>query len=193
MNLDRNIENCIISATSIMCYLQLCVERCSFTSALTTCLMGEILPMEKMTAPTPLMFTVGANWRERGRLSGTAQVLVCWSRFVCVCLCVSVKTEIQSFPHVSPSGALVLRVPVLFGEVESVTESAVTSLWLKVEASESCTLDHCQQRFPTDARDVATVCRKLAERAGQVRQGNLIPGLCPNLSLLLSVSLHTSL
>lgn len=65
---------------------------------------------------------------------------------------------------------MVLRVPVLFGEVESVTESAVTSLWLKVEATESCTLDHCQQRFPTDARDVATVCRKLAERAGQVRQ-----------------------
>ncbi|KAG7224727.1 hypothetical protein INR49_004618 [Caranx melampygus] len=64
--------------------------------------------------------------------------------------------------------ALVLRVPVLFGEVESVTESAVTSLWLKVqEATESCTLDHCQQRFPTDARDVAAVCRKLSERARQ--------------------------
>uniref|UniRef100_A0A8P4KB85 Methionine adenosyltransferase 2 subunit beta n=1 Tax=Dicentrarchus labrax TaxID=13489 RepID=A0A8P4KB85_DICLA len=65
-------------------------------------------------------------------------------------------------------GAVVLRVPVLFGEVESVSESAVTSLWLKVqETTESCTLDHCQQRFPTDSRDVATVCRKLAERARQ--------------------------
>ncbi|KAM9347971.1 methionine adenosyltransferase 2 subunit beta isoform 2-T2 [Symphorus nematophorus] len=64
-------------------------------------------------------------------------------------------------------GAVVLRVPVLFGEVESVSESAVTSLWLKVEASESCTLDHCQQRFPTDTRDVAAVCRKLSERARQ--------------------------
>ncbi|XP_028278137.1 methionine adenosyltransferase 2 subunit beta isoform X2 [Parambassis ranga] len=66
-------------------------------------------------------------------------------------------------------GALVLRVPVLFGEVESVTESAVTSLWLKVQeaAEESCTLDHCQQRFPTDTRDVAVVCRKLSERARQ--------------------------
>lgn len=67
------------------------------------------------------------------------------------------------------SGAVVLRVPVLFGEVESVSESAVTSLWLKVqEATESCTLDHCQQRFPTDTRDVAAVCRKLSERARQV-------------------------
>ncbi|KAK2827891.1 hypothetical protein Q5P01_018925 [Channa striata] len=64
-------------------------------------------------------------------------------------------------------GAVVLRVPVLFGEVESVMESVVTSLWTKVEATENCTLDHCQQRFPTDARDVATVCRKLADRARQ--------------------------
>lgn len=49
-------------------------------------------------------------------------------------------------------------------------ESAVTSLWLKVQegATESCTLDHCQQRFPTDARDVAVVCRKLSERVRQV-------------------------
>ncbi|XP_055370462.1 methionine adenosyltransferase 2 subunit beta isoform X2 [Betta splendens] len=62
-------------------------------------------------------------------------------------------------------GAVVLRVPVLFGEVESLTESVVTNLWLKVEAAEGCTLDHCRQRFPTDARDVAAVCRKLAERA----------------------------
>lgn len=71
-------------------------------------------------------------------------------------------------------GAVVLRVPVLFGEVESLTESVITSLWLKVEATESCTLDHCQQRFPTDARDVAGVCRKLAERAKQVRR-ELLP------------------
>ncbi|KAM4545243.1 methionine adenosyltransferase 2 subunit beta isoform 1-T1 [Odontesthes bonariensis] len=66
-------------------------------------------------------------------------------------------------------GALILRVPVLFGEVESVTESAVTSLWLKVQEAteESCTLDHLYQRFPTDTRSVAAVCRKLAERARQ--------------------------
>ncbi|XP_024117046.1 methionine adenosyltransferase 2 subunit beta isoform X1 [Oryzias melastigma] len=67
-------------------------------------------------------------------------------------------------------GAVILRVPVLFGEVESVAESAVTALWLKVEeaAEDHCSaLDHCLQRFPTDARDVATVCRKLAERGRQ--------------------------
>uniref|UniRef100_A0A3P8RP80 Methionine adenosyltransferase 2 subunit beta n=1 Tax=Amphiprion percula TaxID=161767 RepID=A0A3P8RP80_AMPPE len=70
-------------------------------------------------------------------------------------------------------GAVVLRVPILFGEVESVAESAVTSLWLKVQ-EESCTLDHCQQRFPTDTRDVAAVCRKLSERA---RQDSSIRGI----------------
>ncbi|XP_075888227.1 methionine adenosyltransferase 2 subunit beta isoform X1 [Nelusetta ayraudi] len=64
--------------------------------------------------------------------------------------------------------ALILRVPILFGEVESVSESAVTCLWLRVQdTTESCTLDHCQQRFPTDTRDVAAVCRKLCERARQ--------------------------
>ncbi|XP_027886184.1 methionine adenosyltransferase 2 subunit beta isoform X1 [Xiphophorus couchianus] len=66
-------------------------------------------------------------------------------------------------------GAVILRVPVLFGEVESVTESAVTSLWQQVQEAteERRALDHCLQRFPTDTRDVAAVCRKLAERARQ--------------------------
>lgn len=74
------------------------------------------------------------------------------------------RETLRHFP-----GAVVLRVPVLFGEVESVAESAVTSLWQKVQEAteESCTVDHCHQRFPTDARDVATVCRKLSERARQ--------------------------
>lgn len=69
-----------------------------------------------------------------------------------------------------PSGAVILRVPVLFGEVESVAESVVTSLWLQVQeaSEESCMLDHCYQRFPTNTRDVSAVCRKLAERARQV-------------------------
>lgn len=74
-----------------------------------------------------------------------------------------------AYHRLSVSGAVVLRVPILFGEVETVSESAVTSLWLRVqEATEGSTLDHCQQRFPTDTRDVAAVCRKLSERARQV-------------------------
>lgn len=74
-----------------------------------------------------------------------------------------------AYHRLSVSGAVVLRVPILFGEVETVSESAVTCLWLRVqEATEGSTLDHCQQRFPTDTRDVAAVCRKLSERARQV-------------------------
>lgn len=63
-------------------------------------------------------------------------------------------------------GAVVLRVPVLYGEVEHVAESAVTALWPRVlqGAPESCTLDHCQQRFPTYTGDVAAVCRNIVQR-----------------------------
>lgn len=67
------------------------------------------------------------------------------------------------------AGAAILRVPILFGEVEKVEESAVTVLWDRIqEGAESCTIDHCQQRFPTYTNDVARVCRNVAERALQV-------------------------
>ena len=71
--------------------------------------------------------------------------------------------------HPTPAEAAILRVPILFGEVERVDESAVTVLWDKVqEGVESCTLDHCQQRYPTYVNDVARVCRNMAERRMQV-------------------------
>ncbi|XP_049598045.1 methionine adenosyltransferase 2 subunit beta isoform X3 [Syngnathus scovelli] len=66
------------------------------------------------------------------------------------------------------AGSAVLRVPVLFGEVESPSESAVTALWPKVlqgAAAESCPLDHCQPRFPTHTRDVAAVCWNICRAA----------------------------
>lgn len=66
-------------------------------------------------------------------------------------------------------GAAILRVPILYGEVEKVEESAVTVLWQRVEegVTESCTLDHCQQRFPTFVNDVARVCQNMAEKRMQ--------------------------
>lgn len=74
-----------------------------------------------------------------------------------------------SFSHLLCPGAAILRVPILYGEVEKVEESAVTVLWDRVqEGAESCTIEHCQQRFPTYTSDVARVCRNLAERALQV-------------------------
>ncbi|XP_030637975.1 methionine adenosyltransferase 2 subunit beta isoform X2 [Chanos chanos] len=63
------------------------------------------------------------------------------------------------------ASAAILRVPILYGEVERVDESAVTVLWDRIqEGAESCTIDHCQQRFPTYTSDVARVCRLMAER-----------------------------
>uniref|UniRef100_A0A8C8WJK7 Methionine adenosyltransferase 2 subunit beta n=1 Tax=Panthera leo TaxID=9689 RepID=A0A8C8WJK7_PANLE len=62
-------------------------------------------------------------------------------------------------------GAAVLRIPVLYGEVEKLDESAVTVMFDKVQFSnKSANMDHWQQRFPTHVKDVATVCRQLAEK-----------------------------
>nr|XP_012316512.1 methionine adenosyltransferase 2 subunit beta isoform X1 [Aotus nancymaae] len=62
-------------------------------------------------------------------------------------------------------GAAVLRIPILYGEVEKLDESAVTVMFDKVQFSnKSANMDHWQQRFPTHVRDVATVCRQLAEK-----------------------------
>lgn len=62
-------------------------------------------------------------------------------------------------------GAAVLRIPVLYGEVEKLEESAVTVMFDKVQFSnKSANMDHWQQRFPTHVKDVAAVCRQLAEK-----------------------------
>lgn len=62
-------------------------------------------------------------------------------------------------------GAAVLRIPVLYGEVEKLEESAVTVMFDKVQfGNKSANMDHWQQRFPTHVKDVASVCRQLAEK-----------------------------
>ncbi|KAE8614476.1 hypothetical protein XENTR_v10008180 [Xenopus tropicalis] len=67
-------------------------------------------------------------------------------------------------------GAAVLRVPVLYGDVEKLSESAVTILFDKVQFSnKSANMDHWQQRFPTYVKDVASVCLQLTERRLQVK------------------------
>ncbi|XP_011906316.1 PREDICTED: methionine adenosyltransferase 2 subunit beta isoform X3 [Cercocebus atys] len=73
-------------------------------------------------------------------------------------------------------GAAVLRIPILYGEVEKLEESAVTVMFDKVQFSnKSANMDHWQQRFPTHVKDVATVCRQLAEKRMLVRR---IPETC---------------
>ncbi|XP_077122089.1 methionine adenosyltransferase 2 subunit beta isoform X1 [Ranitomeya variabilis] len=62
-------------------------------------------------------------------------------------------------------GAAVLRVPVLYGDVEKIEESAVTVMFDKVQHSnKSADIDHWQQRFPTYVKDVASVCVQMSER-----------------------------
>lgn len=63
-----------------------------------------------------------------------------------------------------------MRIPVLYGEVERLEESAVTIMFDKVQFSnKSANMDHWQQRFPTHVKDVASVCRQLAEKRMLVR------------------------
>lgn len=67
-------------------------------------------------------------------------------------------------------GAAILRIPILYGEVEKLEESAVTIMFDKVQFNnKSANMDHWQQRFPTYAKDVAIVCQQLAERRMLVR------------------------
>ncbi|XP_056431059.1 methionine adenosyltransferase 2 subunit beta isoform X1 [Hyla sarda] len=62
-------------------------------------------------------------------------------------------------------GAAVLRVPVLYGDVEKIEESAVTIMFDKVQYSnKSANMDHWQQRFPTYVKDVASVCLQMSEK-----------------------------
>ncbi|XP_042309358.1 methionine adenosyltransferase 2 subunit beta isoform X1 [Sceloporus undulatus] len=61
--------------------------------------------------------------------------------------------------------AAVLRIPILYGEVERLDESAVTVMFDKVQFNnKSANMDHWQQRFPTYVKDVASICRQLAEK-----------------------------
>jgi S-adenosylmethionine synthetase len=58
-------------------------------------------------------------------------------------------------------GAVVLRVPVLYGEAETPSESAVNVLMEAVwKAQEKVVeMDHWALRYPTNTEDVARVCK----------------------------------
>uniref|UniRef100_A0A8C0G7K0 Methionine adenosyltransferase 2 subunit beta n=1 Tax=Chelonoidis abingdonii TaxID=106734 RepID=A0A8C0G7K0_CHEAB len=77
------------------------------------------------------------------------------------------KTKLEGEKAVleNNEGAAVLRIPILYGEVENLEESAVTVMFDKVQFSnKSANMDHWQQRFPTNINDVASVCRQLSEK-----------------------------
>ncbi|XP_066472955.1 methionine adenosyltransferase 2 subunit beta [Tiliqua scincoides] len=77
------------------------------------------------------------------------------------------KTKLEGEKAVlaNNAGAAVLRIPILYGDVERLEESAVTVMFDKVQFNnKSANMDHWQQRFPTYVKDVASVCRQLAEK-----------------------------
>jgi len=63
----------------------------------------------------------------------------------------------------------VLRVPILYGQIENLAESAVTVLFEKVkDTSAPAKMCNIQRRFPTHCDDVAYILRELADKRLQV-------------------------
>ncbi|KAH0629672.1 hypothetical protein JD844_011918 [Phrynosoma platyrhinos] len=76
--------------------------------------------------------------------------------------------------------AAVLRIPILYGEVERLDESAVTVMFDKVQFNnKSANMDHWQQRFPTYVKDVASICRQLAEKRMLITDSPVVGALRP--------------
>lgn len=65
---------------------------------------------------------------------------------------------------ISLLGNLVLRVPILYGPVEYLGESAVTVLFELLFKQENKSVSDCEVRYPADVRDVAFVCVALCEK-----------------------------
>jgi dTDP-4-dehydrorhamnose reductase len=64
-------------------------------------------------------------------------------------------------------GAAILRVPILYGEVEELGESPVTVLaknMLSARPGERLAMEHWATRYPTHTTDVAVVLRQMVER-----------------------------
>lgn len=59
----------------------------------------------------------------------------------------------------------ILRVPVLYGEIESLDESAVTVLFKPLKSGTTTNVSNGQRRYPTHTRNVASLCCKIAERS----------------------------
>ncbi len=65
---------------------------------------------------------------------------------------------------------MVLRVPILYGDIEYLDESAVTTLFAKVkDTSKEAKMCNYQRRFPTHCNDVAKVILELVGKRMQVR------------------------
>ena len=67
------------------------------------------------------------------------------------------------------SDSAIIRVPVLYGQVEYLKESAVTVLAdALLDTSKQAKMCDHQLRYPTNTKDVAAVCRQVADKHLQV-------------------------
>jgi S-adenosylmethionine synthetase len=67
----------------------------------------------------------------------------------------------EAVSKVAPSFALV-RVPLLYGPIESLGETSVTTILEAIRKNPASTLDHWQERFPTMTTDTARVLEALS-------------------------------
>lgn len=75
------------------------------------------------------------------------------------------KYEGEKATLAEEKGNLVLRVPILYGQVEKLDESAVTVLFSKVkDTTAPCVMSDYERRYPTHCDDIAVVLRQLAEK-----------------------------
>lgn len=75
------------------------------------------------------------------------------------------KAEGEQIVINSSPANCVLRVPILYGMVETLDESAVTVLFSKVkDASKSAMMNHYERRYPTFCLDVAKALKVLADK-----------------------------
>jgi hypothetical protein len=67
------------------------------------------------------------------------------------------------------SGNLVLRVPVLYGPVEYLAESAVTVLLNSLlQTDKPCKISDCELRRPSHVDDIADICLHMAVKRLEV-------------------------
>jgi len=75
------------------------------------------------------------------------------------------KLEGEQATMAVSAGNMILRVPILYGDVEYVKESAVTILYEAVkDSSKESQQDDYQRRFPTHVSDIASVIRQLLDK-----------------------------
>ncbi|XP_032237811.1 methionine adenosyltransferase 2 subunit beta [Nematostella vectensis] len=85
------------------------------------------------------------------------------------------KLEGEKAVQKEHKNGIILRVPVLYGDVESLDESAVTVLLKVLKQKEETVIDDYLIRYPTLVDDVAGICHSLCEE--KLKNGSSLSGI----------------